>query len=453
MLHQRPDTKWRPVLSTNVIFRIYRTGYVLGHGGVQLPKHVVNCRSIIGLTKDQSGRMYTDNKCLFRCLALHKGRERNDLEPTVEHDFHKWVEHALGGDETLFEGVTMDELSLFEQLFQVNIHIFFLNKDLTSQLVRSSPTRHMLHDQLNNLYANLYENHLSYISNPSTYCKKFKCDTCDKQLPSHAQWSKHFRTCRNETKTIHCKGFYSHHQTVFEKLDELSIHVEEDLRFFPWFATYDFECYLSALHDEQSGKKLVWTHRHTPLSVSSCSNVNGYLEPVCEIEREPDELVEKFVDDLLDIQAEVSRLARIRWEHVYTELERRIALFKPEQLSTSNTSIHSPSSPSESDMSSNQSELQFSSTIVVDDDDDDDDDDDEDGDDHDDDDDDGEDDDGDDGDHHHRGHRHHHHQQSNHSLSEEDLLLREDILNRPERVVRSMTNKLKRMKKEFDRYC
>ena len=64
ILIQRPDTKWKPYLVTNVRFVLYHFNYPLGHVGFQLPDYIKQSRSIVALEK----RL----KRPFVCLSLSR---------------------------------------------------------------------------------------------------------------------------------------------------------------------------------------------------------------------------------------------------------------------------------------------------------------------------------------------------------------------------------------------
>jgi hypothetical protein len=64
ILRQRPDTKWKPYLVTNVRFVLYHFNYPLGHVGFQLPDYIKQSRSIVALEK----RL----KRPFVCLSLSR---------------------------------------------------------------------------------------------------------------------------------------------------------------------------------------------------------------------------------------------------------------------------------------------------------------------------------------------------------------------------------------------
>jgi len=78
LLRQRPDTKWIPVLVTNVHFVVYETFYPLGQG--ILHDYLNKMDSLYPLVKNRhTGKTYKDNLSAFRCLALHCGHDIKSL--------------------------------------------------------------------------------------------------------------------------------------------------------------------------------------------------------------------------------------------------------------------------------------------------------------------------------------------------------------------------------------
>lgn len=87
LLATRPDTKWVPVLLTNVQFFVFSTFYPVGNGN--LPQYLIEKRSMYSLViNQQNGKKYEDNLCLFRCLAVHNGYDLLSLE-TPTKDYYK----------------------------------------------------------------------------------------------------------------------------------------------------------------------------------------------------------------------------------------------------------------------------------------------------------------------------------------------------------------------------
>ena len=79
-------------------------------------------------------------------------------------------------------------------------------------------------------------------------------------------------------------------------MQELGINVSEELCFYPFRATFDFECYFDTSHLPPNSPKVHWLARHENLSVSICSNVPGFSLPCCFInEGDPSQLVDRFM--------------------------------------------------------------------------------------------------------------------------------------------------------------
>ena len=265
---QRPNSDWVCEHVTNATFFLNRiVDHPIGCVGIVLPPHIKRNKSIIGLETDGNGRPYIDNLCLFRCLALHLGREAAALyaeytDTPVRH----------------FAGVTLDELDKVETTFDVNVCVYKLvptgNEKTKAEIVRRS-----LCSYAQTIYLNLYETHFSYIKDLNTYCHSWRCRNCETSLwksPYHLH--RHESTCEAGVNQIYKGGVYRPPASIFERLDDEGIIVSPVLRYFPYRATFDFECYFSDERLPVNSDKLQWSARHVPLSVSLASNVPG-LEP------------------------------------------------------------------------------------------------------------------------------------------------------------------------------
>ncbi|KAJ8312116.1 hypothetical protein KUTeg_009489 [Tegillarca granosa] len=116
ILANRPDTKWIPVLLCNIIFRVTTTNYTVG-GGQTLPDYIRDKRSIYSLVVDVNTRkLYEDNLCAFRCLALHKGNAINVIEKPAQEMFKQWCNFKKSNKK--FNGVAYEEFPDFESFFK-----------------------------------------------------------------------------------------------------------------------------------------------------------------------------------------------------------------------------------------------------------------------------------------------------------------------------------------------
>ncbi|XP_071847518.1 uncharacterized protein [Apostichopus japonicus] len=310
---QRPNSKWVIETVTNVTYFVYKVlDHPIGCVTVEVPDYVKDNKAIVNLEKNlHTGEPNNDNMCLFRCLALFRGSNPKSLEKET-HRMYRLYSH--GQDPRSFDGVRMKELTRFEDSFNVNIVVYELNKqetengDSTAYLLVNSSILHVaqlvrrsLEKFKDTMYVNLIGNHFSYISDINMYSKTYMCRKCQKL------WKESKALIRHETK---CEGKGSKHKfpggvfqlqrTVFEQLEDEGFAVPEKLRYHPYRAVFDFECYFeSQVEGFRATDKLTWEAKHVPLSASVCSNVPGFLRPRCFISNEgPHDLIQNVVEYL-----------------------------------------------------------------------------------------------------------------------------------------------------------
>ena len=316
VLRNRPNSKWIPVLVTNVRYWVNKTNFAMGVG--TLPTYLKRKTSLVGL--DCNGKeKHEDNLCALRCYTYHlhpemyvKSRKNTAFEAKVYLYLEKFKKNCHISD---FEGLEIEDVSLFEECFEININMFDLSEEDVVTPVFKSLFRFT--DTMN---LNLYQGHLSYIKNMQAYCSKYKCIKCDKLFKTCSNLSRHFKTCDSSTKYIYPGGFFHPPNTVFDKLEEFGIFVEHEERFFPYFMVFDFESLLIK-EEIQTSEKLRWTHKHVPISVSICSNVVGFTEAKCFVDVDTDRLLKSMVDYMYQISDAVYKLALQRWSHVFDVLE------------------------------------------------------------------------------------------------------------------------------------
>ena len=291
---QRPNSDWVCELVTNATFFVNRIlQHPIGCVDVNLPDYVKRNKAIVRLDKDSHGVIYRDNLCLFRCLAIHQGCDVRCIEATVATLYEEYTDQPVWK----FEGVVIDELIKVESVFEVNIVVYNLREE-SAQLVRRSLGKHD-----NTMYLNLYEAHFSYIKDIRMYSHSYKCSKCEQALwESSWELHRHERTCEAGVNQIYKGGVYRPPASIFERLDDEGIIVSPVLRYFPYRATFDFECYFSDERLPVNSDKLQWSARHVPLSVSVASNVPGYEPAQCYVtDGDSDKLVADMMDHLTAI--------------------------------------------------------------------------------------------------------------------------------------------------------
>ena len=228
----------------------------------------------------------------------------------------------------------MSELNDLEKLYEVNNQVYSLaptqshsededNEENTPEIAATLLRRSHRHYS-STLYLNLYENHFSYIKDLARYSKSFCCSRCGKYWKDMWKCQRHEKTCDGKVQLKYPGGAYHVPKTIFEELEDEGIVVPEEWRYFPYRATFDFECYFDKekAQELKNTEKLTWQSAHVPLSVSVCSNVPGYQAPRCFVsEGDSDLLLEEFVQYLTTISTKSSSLLRQRYAEVFEALE------------------------------------------------------------------------------------------------------------------------------------
>ena len=283
--------------------------YPIGCVGIVLPPHVKYNQSVTGLEKDHHGRRYVDNLCLFRCMGLHLSHDPNTL-------YAKYTDQPV---ET-FEGVTIDELHKVEPLFEVNIIVYKLN-DTSAKLVRRSLGKHT-----NTMNVNLHETHFSLIhAIKGLYSHSYRCSKCEASLWKYPTWLERPElTCEAGVRHVYNGGVYHTTPSVFQRLDDEGITVADTLIFYPYRATFDFECFFDGENPQADRDRVQWIARHVPFSVSVASNVPGHETPRCYVtDGDYDKLVGTMMRGLITISDAGFDMLIPSYDNVLNELEGR----------------------------------------------------------------------------------------------------------------------------------
>ena len=306
---QLPNSDWVVELVTNVTYFVNRIlQHPIGCVGLVIPAYVKNNKAIIALEKDHHGRPYVDNLCLFRCLGLHLDRDVTTL-------YEEYTDQPVWK----FEGVVIDELPKVESVFEVNIVVYNLREE-SAQLVRRSLGKHD-----NTMYVNLYEPRFSYIQDMKSYSHSYMCSKCENSLWKYPSLLKrHELTCEAGVRHIYNGGVYRPPSSIFERLDDEGIIVEDVLRYYPYRATFDFECYFDRDNVPADSDRVQWIARHVPLSVSLASNVPGHEDAQCYITNgDSDKLVADMMAGLVATSDAAYDSLKPSYGSVLNELEAR----------------------------------------------------------------------------------------------------------------------------------
>ena len=319
----RPDSQWVVVEVTNVIFHLYKmTSHPIGCGD-ELPNHIVQNRGVRALQKDPfTGRLYRDNLCFFRCLALHQEHNLSKVsEKLTKFLFQKYCNH-FDICPSNFKGVFLEELDYLENLLQINIFIYELQSVESSDIQNAVLIKRSRKLFSENVCLNLCKNHFSFIVDFSLYSRLYECGKCGKLWPRKWDLERHEKTCDQNVKRKYPGKAFRCSKTVFEDLDDLGIITRNDLRFYPYRATFDYECLFSKTDLPPPTEKMSFSAVHVPCSVSVCSNLEGFEAPVCFVsEGNALEMVEKKVAYLETIAKAAYGLLRPKYRFIFDQLD------------------------------------------------------------------------------------------------------------------------------------
>ena len=366
---QRPNSKWVVDLVTNVTWFVWKIrDHPIGRGKYP-PGYIVDNMGITPLDRDiRRGKPYEDNRCFFRCLALHNGCHTKNLERDTKHYYHQYRDAGLSKKK--FHGVKMSELDDLEKLHEVNIQVYSLaptqshsededNEENTPEIAATLLRRSHRH-YFSTLYLNLYENHFSYIKDLARYSKSFCCSRCGKYWKDMWKCQHHEKTCEGKVQLKYPGGAYHVSKTVFEQLEDEGIIVPEEARYFPYHATFDFGCYFDKekAQELKNTDKLNWQSSHVPSSVSVCGNVPGYQAPKCFVSKgDPNEFNTEFIQYLTKISLKSSSLLREQYADVFEALKPvRAPKTRDDQLAQILVDIQEESQQAESEENENSEE-------------------------------------------------------------------------------------------------
>ena len=127
------------------------------------------------------------------------------------------------------------------------------------------------------------------------------------------------RTCTGGVRRVYPGGVYHSTPSVFERLDDENIRVSESLRYYPYRATFDFECWFDTEQLPSDSDKVA---RHVPLSVNVASNVPWHEQVQCLV---TDGDTNKLLSVMMDILRAMSDAAYDKIKNSYEDALQQLA--------------------------------------------------------------------------------------------------------------------------------
>ena len=319
---QRPNTKW--IIERIVSLRIHlvMTSYPLGNPP-NLPDYIKNNRYIIALEKDENtAKIYKDHLCFFHCLAIAKfGKTRHNCNLTAKELFKQYCEHFQVNPQD-FKGIELIDFPQLETFYKTRLFVMFLKEDGSAKTIylsqASFPTK---------IYLNVFQDHLSLITDIKMYSKQYICNSCQKVSTKMSNHLRHQSKCDANVKYVFPGGVYRNKLSVFEELEEMGVQVQEEDKYEKWFVCYDFEAYqqdfregIDQAEEIESEGGTSWNKVDVPVSFSVGCNLEG-VDTVHVSSKDPEELVSQLVSTLLEMAKKKYEVCVECYEYVFEQLK------------------------------------------------------------------------------------------------------------------------------------
>ena len=140
---------------------------------------------------------------------------------------------------------------------------------------------------------------------------------------------RHERTCEAKVHFQFPGGAYKTPLTIFQLLEDEGFTIPEHLKYFPYRATFDFECMFNRQTGLNNTEQLTWNAKHIPLSVSVCSNVPTFEEPKCFVSTgNSKQLVKEMIDYLVAISQKSSDLMKEEFSVLFEAIDQKLQEIK-----------------------------------------------------------------------------------------------------------------------------
>ena len=116
------------------------------------------------------------------------------------------------------------------------------------------------------IYLNVFQNHLSLITDIKMYSKQFICNCCNKTFIEMRNLKQHETKCDANVKYVFPGGVYRNKLPVFEELEEMGVRVRGKDKYKKWFACYDFEA-ISGIFMKAKTRLRNWIRRKLCLGI------------------------------------------------------------------------------------------------------------------------------------------------------------------------------------------
>ena len=245
--------------------------------------------------KESTRKLYRDNFCLFRALALHS--EGNDkLEEKTSKPFVACLQKMEGVDAAKFESVFMNDIPFIQDLTKTNIFLYeidIMKRPLVGELARRN--------------IKIFPTSWGYYVTKNTFVMTLKATLTSKTIVAHRvtnssidqeNWNleRHKATCKEWVRSVFPTNEYQLRETLFDKLTDFDIPYTDERK--PLNNIVTFHLGPFCLEDEEfkvTGTT-TWIGKRIQVSVSISSKLEK--DPIVLREIDPRNLVSSFIYSL-----------------------------------------------------------------------------------------------------------------------------------------------------------
>ena len=154
--------------------------------------------------------------------------------------------------------------------------------------------------------------------------KKYRCDHCDNFFSKVSNYQRQLTVCTDRVSHRYPKGLYQLKKTVFEKLTNLEIPVQEFL--YENLVVFDFESTNVSYSTLPNSDMTRYIEKHVPISVSIFSNLLSKTIFICN--SDPRLLVSKFIEQLVILSRSSSQQLRRIFQKNFEDLDEKLQVIK-----------------------------------------------------------------------------------------------------------------------------
>ena len=261
--------------------------------------------------------------CLFRELALHlHGNEKLEEETCKLFNCYLEKEGEIGA--ATFQGVCVDDIPLVEDLIQVII--FRYDIDIVGGSSVGELARRSVQKYCNTARLLRYNTHICYVSNNNALFKAYRCSNGNQVFNKTGNLERHLVICKDRIKHVYPRNKYQLSETLFDKLDFLSIPYTKKQQLFINLAVFDFESICVREEQFKDTETTQWIGKNVPISVSILSILIETPILLCNSNRR--DSIESFFVALESLAAQSKAQMKLQFLDIKTSIKSRlIAVF------------------------------------------------------------------------------------------------------------------------------